>query len=177
MTYRGVNALIGLPSIGEAQVQRPARVVDDAHRGYLAVRLLEGGEHEVIDELNADRLFVPASVLKVVTVAAALEHLGAEYRWLTRLTSNGAIAGAVLDGDLVIEPGADPTWGEAFFDGGGAEPLADLAPQVRERGLTRISGDLGSRRESFSRPSAPDRSLLRRSAVSPRHTARGTGRR
>ena len=135
-------ALIGLPSIGEAQVQRPARVVDGAHRGYLAVRLLEGGEHEVIDELNADRLFVPASVLKVVTVAAALEHLGAEYRWLTRLTSNGAIAGAVLDGDLVIEPGADPTWGEAFFDGGGAEPLADLAHQVRERGLTRISGDL-----------------------------------
>ena len=135
-------ALIGLPSIGEAQVQRPARVVDGAHRGYLAVRLLEGGEHEVIDELNADRLFVPASVLKVVTVAAALEHLGAEYRWLTRLTSNGAIAGAVLNGDLVIEPGADPTWGEAFFDGGGAEPLADLAHQVRERGLTRISGDL-----------------------------------
>ena len=68
-------ALIGLPSIGEAQVQRPARVVDGAHRGYLAVRLLGGGEHEVIDELNADRLFVPASVLKVVTVAAALEHL------------------------------------------------------------------------------------------------------
>ncbi len=135
-------ALIGLPSIGEAQVQRPARGVDGAYRGYLAVRLLGGGEHEVIDELNADRLFVPASVLKVVTVAAALEHLGAEYRWLTRLTSNGAIAGAVLDGDLVIEPGADPTWGEAFFDGGGAEPLADLAHQVRERGLTRISGDL-----------------------------------
>ncbi len=108
-------ALIGLPSIGEAQVQRPARVVDGAHRGYLAVRLLGGGEHEVIDELNADRLFVPASVLKVVTVAAVLEHLGTEYRWLTRLRSNGAIAGAVLDGDLVIEPGADPTWGAAFF--------------------------------------------------------------
>ena len=135
-------ALIGLPSIGESQVQRPARGVDGAYRGYLAVRLLGGGEHEVIDELNAGRLFVPASVLKVVTVAAALEHLGAEYRWLTRLTSNGAIAGTVLDGDLVIEPGADPTWGEAFFDGGGAEPLADLAHQVRERGLTRISGDL-----------------------------------
>ena len=45
-------ALIGLPSIGEAQVQRPARVVDGAHRGYLAVRLLGGGDHEVIDELN-----------------------------------------------------------------------------------------------------------------------------
>ena len=74
-------ALMGRPSLGEAQAQRPVGVVDGAHRGYLAVRLLGGGEHEVIDELNADRLFVPASVLKVVTVAAALEHLGADYRW------------------------------------------------------------------------------------------------
>ena len=57
-------ALMGLPSIGETQSQRPASVVDGAHRGYLAVRLLGGGQHEVIDELNADRLFVPASVLK-----------------------------------------------------------------------------------------------------------------
>ena len=120
-------ALMGLPSLREAEAQRPAPVVDGALRGYLAVRLLDGGEYEVIEELNADRLFVPASVLKVVTVAAALEHLGAEYRWLTRLTSQGAIAGAVLDGDLVIEPGGDPTWGEEFFDGGAAEPLAALA--------------------------------------------------
>ena len=135
-------ALMGLPSIGETQSQRPASVVDGAHRGYLAVRLLGGGQHEVIDELNADHLFVPASVLKVVTVAAALEYLGAEYQWLTRLTSNGARTGSVLEGDLVIEPGADPTWGGALFDGGAGQPLAALAHQVRERGLTRISGDL-----------------------------------
>ncbi len=152
-------ALMGLPSLGEAQAQRPARVVDGAHRGYLAVRLLGGGEHEVIDELNADRLFVPASVLKVVTVAAALEHLGADYHWLTRLTSQGAIAGAVLDGDLVIEPGGDPTWGEEFFDGGAAEPLAALAHQVRARGLTRISGDLVIDASRFpGRPHPTDRS-------------------
>ena len=151
-------ALMGPPSLGEAQAQRPARVVDGAHRGYLAVQLLGGGEHEVIDELNADRLFVPASVLKVVTVAAALEHLGAEYQWLTRLTSTGSIAGAVLDGDLVIEPGADPTWGEDLIDDG-AEPLAALAHQVRARGLTRISGDLVVDASRFpGRPHPTDRS-------------------
>ena len=149
----------GLPSLGEAQAQGPAHIVDGAHRGYLAVRLLGGGEHEVIDELNADRLFVPASVLKVVTVAAVLEHLGAEYQWLTRLTSDGAMAGAVLDGDLVIEPGADPTWGEDFFDGGAGQPLAALAHQVRARGLTRISGDLVVDASRFpGRPHPTDRS-------------------
>ena len=123
------------------------------------MRLSDGGEYEVIEELNADRLFVPASVLKVVTVAAALDHLGADYHWLTRLRSQGAIAGAVLDGDLVIEPGGDPTWGKEFFEGGAAEPLAALALQVRARGLTRISGDLVVDASRFpGRPHPIDRS-------------------
>ena len=94
-----------------AYAQQPAGIGDGAHRGYAAVRLsggAPGDEYEVLDELNADGLFVPASVLKVFTVAAALEHLGADYQWLTRLTSNGAMSGTVLDGDLVIERGPTP---------------------------------------------------------------------
>ena len=125
----------------EARAAQPATAGDAAYRGYLAARLLDGGDLQVIDEVNAGRLFVPASVLKVVTVAAALEHLGAGYRWVTRLIAHGAVSGAVLDGDLVIEPGADPTWG-AFFDNGADEPLAALAEQARASGVSRITGDL-----------------------------------
>ena len=151
-------ALIGPPSRHEAHAQPPAPVVDGAHRGYLAVRLLGDGEHEVLDEMNADRLFVPASVLKVLTVAAALEHLGAEYQWLTRLTSSGVQDGALLRGDLVVEPGVDPTWGADFFDGGSGTPLDALARQVRARGLTRIGGDLVVDTSRFpGRPHPTDR--------------------
>ena len=106
------------------------------------MRLAGGGEYELIEALNADRLFVPASVLKVLTVAATLEHLGAAYRWRTRLTSTGTIAGPVLTGDLVIEPGGDPTWGGDFVAGGTVEPVAALAGQIRARGLRRVTGDL-----------------------------------
>ena len=137
----GAAVLAALHAPPGIEAQPPVPRPDGAHRGYLAARLLDGGELQVIDELNADRLFVPASVLKVVTVAAALEHLGPEYRWRTRLTAEGAVAGGVLDGDLVVEPGADPTWGE-FFDDGADEPLAALAGQVRARGVTRVAGDL-----------------------------------
>ena len=135
------TALATLPLLRTAEAQAPAGAADGAFRGYLAARVVDGGALEVIDELNAGRLFVPASVLKVVTVAATLEHLGPDYRWRTRLTTSGAVAGGVLDGDLVVEPGADPTWGE-FFDDGADEPLAALAGQVRARGITRVTGDL-----------------------------------
>lgn len=152
----GLATLAALPA-PRADAAQPA--ADGAHRGYVAARLLRGGAVQVIDESNAGRLFVPASVLKVVTAAAALDRLGPEYRWLTRLTTAGEVVGAVLDGDLLVEPGADPTWG-AFFDRGADEPLAALADQVRARGVTRVRGDLVVDAGRFpGRPHPLDRSL------------------
>ena len=98
----GATALAVLQGPSAATAQPTRTPADGAHRGYLAARLLDGGELDVIDELNAGGLFVPASVLKVVTVAAALEHLGPDYRWRTRLTTNEAVADGVLDGDIVV---------------------------------------------------------------------------
>ena len=139
-------ALIGIAAalIAAATVRQvAAQPADRAHRGYLAVRVDDRGEPTVVEALNADRLFVPASVLKLVTTAAALEHLGSDYRWLTRLTSTAVVdAGGVVDGDLWIVPGADPTWGETVYDGGAAGPLGALADQLRARGVTRVAGDL-----------------------------------
>ena len=139
--FAGLAAVCLALAAAEAAAQ-PAVAGDGAHHGYFAARLADDGGLEVVDALDAGRFFVPASVLKVVTAAAALEHLGTEYRWRTRLTAAAAVAGEVLDGDLVIEPGADPTWGRDRFPGGAAEPLAALAEQIRARGITRVRGDL-----------------------------------
>lgn len=135
-------ALVVGPILRGAEAQPAAPDEDGAYRGYLAVRMRPGREFEVIDTLNADRLFLPASVLKVVTVAASLNHLGPDHRWLTRLTARGVINAGVLEGDLVVEPGGDPTWSTAFFDRGAAEPLDALAEQLRARGLRQVNGDL-----------------------------------
>ena len=137
---------LGLPSLFATQLE-PA---DGAYRGYFAIRLAAAGDTaEVVDELNADRVFVPASVLKVFTVAAALEHLGTAYRWHTRLLPRGTIAGSVLDGDLIVEPGADPTWRSTPTNGDQSDALMALAEQLEARGLTRITGDLIVDRHRF----------------------------
>jgi len=117
-------------------------VGDGAIRGFLAVHLSADGDAEILDALNADRLFVPASVLKLMTVAATLEHLGPEYRWHTRLQSEQRIVDGVLGGNLIILPGGDPTWSSTIYGAGADEPLRGLVEQLAAAGLTRISGDL-----------------------------------
>lgn len=46
--------LIGAAPLVEAQAPQGTGGIDGAHRGYLAIRLLDGGRHEVIDELTLE---------------------------------------------------------------------------------------------------------------------------
>lgn len=76
----------------------------------------------------------PASVMKTITALYALEALGEAYRFKTRLAATGPISGGVLQGDLVLLGGGDPT-----LD---TDALADLVAQLKAAGVTRITGRL-----------------------------------
>jgi len=67
----------------------------------------------LIDE-NSEKSLVPASCMKVVTTAAALEILGPESRFQTHLESDGKVENGVLQGNLVILGGGDPCLGSAW---------------------------------------------------------------
>ena len=135
-----------------------------AHWGLLAVDLKTG---EVRHELNADKLFAPASVTKCFSVATALDALGADYRFETPIVRRGEINDkGELQGDLILIASGDLTFGGrtteageiAFTDGdhtyanGSADgqltpqdPLAglnDLAKQVAAAGIKRVRGDV-----------------------------------
>lgn len=101
----------------------------------------EGGSPAptVLVSRNADRLVLPASNMKIVTLAAAATRLGWDYRFRTRLYGTGMREAHVLRGDLVVIGSADPTIGR------GADPLATFrawARHLRALGLRRIDGDL-----------------------------------
>ncbi len=66
---------------------------------------------------NADMSMVPASVLKVLTTAAALEILGEGRVFRTSLQYDGTIENHILKGNLFIIGSGDPTFGSpATFD-------------------------------------------------------------
>src|SRR5438093_13118195 len=60
-------------------------------------------------QLNADKLFVPASTTQLLTERTALELLGGDFRFRTRVYRTGSILpDGTLAGDLVLVASGDP---------------------------------------------------------------------
>jgi PBP4 family serine-type D-alanyl-D-alanine carboxypeptidase len=58
--------------------------------------------------VNADKLFVPGSTTKLLTMGTALDQLGADHRFRTPVYRTGPIVDGTLDGDLVLVASGDP---------------------------------------------------------------------
>lgn len=102
----------------------------------------------------------PASVLKLVTTAQALDTLGPQYRWTTTAWAEGPLRrapckragtdarchdrGDTLDGRLVLSAGGDPRLRR--------EDLRALFAQVRAAGIRHIQGDIELDRSAFALP-------------------------
>jgi len=77
----------------------------------------------VTDNLTGDELIrsipmqslVPASIMKTVTTATALEVFGPDFRFKTALSYSGIVRNDTLWGDLQIIGGGDPTLGSEYF--------------------------------------------------------------
>lgn len=89
---------------------------------------------------NAGTLVMPASNMKILTLAAAAERLGWDYRFVTTLVSDAPIDEGVLRGDLVVVGTGDPTIAER--DGRAATVFAALAEQLVAAGVRRVDGRL-----------------------------------
>ncbi len=74
----------------------------------------------------------PASVTKAVTALYALETLGPDHRFETRLLATGPVVDGVIEGDLVLEGGGDP--------GLDTDALGDMARQLGQMGVKYASG-------------------------------------
>ena len=109
-------------------------------RGYWGVLAVGLKDDEPLYALNARRLFVPASNMKIVTLAAAAEALGWDYTYSTTVRAAGAIDNGVLEGDLVVAGSGDPSLGAA--DGMADRVFADWAARLRNAGIRTVAGRL-----------------------------------
>ena len=80
-----------------------------ASRGVWGVDVRSLDTGDLLYGHDAAKLMMPASNMKVLTLAAAAETLGWEFRYTTTLETSGAIDGGVLHGDLIVRGSGDPT--------------------------------------------------------------------
>ncbi|MEM9023274.1 MAG: D-alanyl-D-alanine carboxypeptidase/D-alanyl-D-alanine-endopeptidase [Bacteroidota bacterium] len=116
---------------------------DMAHAS-LGVYAVMVDNDSVIIAHEADRSLVPASTMKIVTTAAALEILGDSMRFRTDVEYSGRLDGnRVLQGHIYIRGGGDPTLGSRFFEQDYREPIAaieDWADSIASLGFDSING-------------------------------------
>ncbi|MDR1990580.1 MAG: D-alanyl-D-alanine carboxypeptidase/D-alanyl-D-alanine-endopeptidase [Acidobacteriaceae bacterium] len=104
----------------------------------IEVRSLQRGDRLV--SVNEQKLLMPASAEKIVTLAVAAERLGWDYEFKTDAFAIGAIANGTLTGNLLVVGGGDPTLDN--WDGIADRAFAQFAQQLREHGISTIHGDI-----------------------------------
>jgi len=116
------------------------RVLDEsdltkARWGVFVMAMKDG---RVLYSRDGDKLFTPASNMKIYTTVAALDLLGTEYRWSTSVYADKQPdAGGVIDGNLTLFGRGAPD-----LKSYGKNGLASLAEQLYQHGVRGVSGHI-----------------------------------
>ena len=125
---RGLDAIVDAPRF--------------AHAWWgVEVRSLRTGA--VVYARNAERDLKPASTLKLVTTAAALDAFGPDARLRTTVETAGRLDGlGRILGDVYLVGRGDPNLSGRFADGRITAIFEDMAEALRQAGVRRIEGRL-----------------------------------
>jgi D-alanyl-D-alanine carboxypeptidase/D-alanyl-D-alanine-endopeptidase (penicillin-binding protein 4) len=116
------------------------RTIDesDLAQARWGVFVMSMSDDRVLYSRNGDKLFTPASNMKIYTTAAGLDLLGEDYRWRTSVyadkqpDSNG-----VIEGDLTLYGRGDPG-----LDSSGKDGLPVLALELWQHGVRHVRGSV-----------------------------------
>lgn len=143
-------ALAGLCLLAAAAQAQPAkpqadidRILDDplmanAWWGAMAVDIASG---DVLFSRNTRRSFMPASVTKLFTTAAALDRLGPDATHQTEVFIDGPVVDGRLHGNLIVRGSGDPAIG-GETDQDRKAVFRAWADSLRAMGITGILGDI-----------------------------------
>ncbi|MGD9900169.1 MAG: D-alanyl-D-alanine carboxypeptidase/D-alanyl-D-alanine-endopeptidase, partial [Calditrichaceae bacterium] len=146
--------------------QNQLRKLIDSYQNYSSLRHAQwsiyaqyADNSEVIIDFNGNAGLSPASGLKLLTTAAALDMLGPDYQIETHLYYDGNIGtDGILTGNIYIRGGGDPSLGSDRIDSSASlnNLMAKWAAAVRKKGIREIRGSIIADDLLFSGNSVPD---------------------
>ncbi|MEP7353471.1 MAG: D-alanyl-D-alanine carboxypeptidase/D-alanyl-D-alanine-endopeptidase [Acidobacteriota bacterium] len=150
-TFLAVLLTFSVPLAAASLQERVQGVIDAAPpsvRGWTAIQVVDLTNGAVLFAQNPDQLLLPASNLKLFTVAMALMRLNPDYRFVTRLVH-------VPSGDVTLIGAGDPSMSDRIYPSEDSKRGEDsklpknplqameaLADQAVAAGLTRIDGNV-----------------------------------
>jgi len=105
----------------------------------LMVKELE--TNKTLYQFRSNNVTIPASTMKLVTTASAIELLGSTFCFQTKLEIDGTLnSEGVLNGNLYIKGGGDPTLGSEKL--GDQNFLEKWVEAVKKAGIRKINGQI-----------------------------------
>ncbi|MGI9141371.1 MAG: D-alanyl-D-alanine carboxypeptidase/D-alanyl-D-alanine endopeptidase [Gemmatimonadaceae bacterium] len=112
---------------------------------------------DTLFEANAAVPVLPASTMKLLTAAIALDRLGPNYRFSTDALRDGNVdASGTLNGNIYIRGDGDPAFSRRFHPGKYSEPVDKLARAVAAAGIRRVTGAVIGDATAFDNVLYPD---------------------
>ncbi|SIO54333.1 D-alanyl-D-alanine carboxypeptidase / D-alanyl-D-alanine-endopeptidase (penicillin-binding protein 4) [Rhodovulum sp. ES.010] len=123
---------VARPEAGRRVAEAEMLVARAGLSGKIGYAVADAATGEVLEVRNPLLGLPPASVTKAVTALYALETLGPEHRFVTRLLATGPVRDGRLDGDLVLTGSGDPV-----LD---TDMLGALVDRLAEAGVREVTG-------------------------------------
>ena len=118
--------------------------------GVIVVSVTRG---DTLFSQNADVLLKPASIMKMMTTGLALERFGQNHTFSTVVLRDAAVNDGVLEGNLYLRGGGDPTLSLRFWQGG--SPMDALAKQIVAAGIRTVRGAIVADESAFDSERIP----------------------
>lgn len=139
-----------IQTIEELQSTIRQRLFDPAvRRGRVGVKVVSLSSGKVVFEQDSEKYFMPASNMKNFTVAAAMEKLGPDFKFVTSVYANSLPdSSGTIKGDLRIYGRGDISISTAFFGTSPSDPdtyykgIDRLVDRIAAAGIKKIEGSI-----------------------------------
>ncbi len=123
----------------------------------IGILVVDANSGEKVIAHNSATSLVPASTLKIVTSASALETFGPKHTFKTLLAYTGKISEArTLNGDLVLLGSGDPAFMSMLFKDHYGNVFKNMLQEIRGAGIRWINGNVVGDASYFGQQQIPD---------------------
>lgn len=129
---------------------------DGLEGALISIEVADLETGETLEAFNENQRLCPASVWKLFTTSAALDILGADFKFKTSLAYQGVLSNDTLHGNIFIVGGGDPTLGSRHFERPMDVLMKSWTAAIQAAGIKYIDGQVIANAAHFQGSGIPN---------------------